>query len=330
MYIFHYTSIDSAISIISHCSFRATNMRDLDDKQELFGGLKPLCSSMEDLQKQCRLNGLATFSWKLGNSILRMEPNYFFAISFCKKENHTFMWKNYASVDGCCIVFDKEKLLRAFNNVCYPRNSKCYSLYPVKKDFIPCKYFYEDDMLEKAAEYLNNNIEIEETLNGYQSKRNFNLSQPYIYGKPLTSLADLNNHSDIESQPTIDPFDAATRILAFALCIKQKGTEYHYEQEEEERIVFHPTFLYPFKGKSNSGKKYIEVKITPSLFLQSIKQIRLSPSCTDCTESAKKLQQEIAPIYEKYGIAMPPIKCSLLSKLKAVVFRLRCVFPIKN
>lgn len=151
MEIFHYTSIESAQAIILGHSFRATNMRDFDDQQELFGGLNPLCSSLQELKNKCRLNGLSEFSLVLGNNILDTKPDSFFAISFCKKDNYDFMWNHYAAGDGCCISFDKEKLLRAFNNVCFPCDSQCHPLHPITENFIPCKYFFLKEMLERSC-----------------------------------------------------------------------------------------------------------------------------------------------------------------------------------
>ncbi len=273
--IYHYTSLIATKSIISSHSFRATNIQTFDDENELRGGLKPICLRLKEIGKGNGLNGLTSFYNSHIESILSdSSSERFHCISFCQKKNYDFMWNHYAD-GGCCLHFDKEKLLEAFLNIFVTIDGVERKFEPAFHEFIPCVYRKETDINSCASAYLSN-LGMNQEINGLTSSVPFEFSKPNVIVKPFTwddlNATESNYPQDI---PVINIDDNLLNLLRLAISLKYAGTNGEYEKEKEERLVFR---TFPQIGeKINKGRRYIELVLSPTLFFAALIKIQISP-----------------------------------------------------
>ena len=135
--VFHYTSIDSVIAILSSHTLRATNLRSLDDHNELIGGGRALQNVLKDICCQSHLNGQFTFNSKYLSYLLNDDnADGFYSISFCLEDNSPYMWENYAQ-EGCCFVFKNNSLLQGLKSSQIPL---------AHNNYLECNYYSEGEI----------------------------------------------------------------------------------------------------------------------------------------------------------------------------------------
>ena len=84
--LFHYTSISAVKSIITSQVFRATNITTFEDKNELYGGMRPISCFLDKLEYKVSVNNY------------KNKPIYLFvcifAYFFClNSSSSSFYWK---------------------------------------------------------------------------------------------------------------------------------------------------------------------------------------------------------------------------------------------
>ena len=266
-FVFHYTSIDSVIAILSSHTLRATNLRSLDDHNELIGGGRTLQNVLRDICCQSHLNGQFTLNSKYLSYLLNDDnSDGFYSISFSLEDKSQYMWENYAQ-DGCCFVFKNKSLLQGIKSSQIPL---------AHNNFIECEYYSERELYKYAEDYL----------------QLFNVQKPNIITGKLTW--DNLNASDKEigrDLPIKVIEDELMSFLRFAFQTKIYTDDNQYQNEHEARIVFHPIANHPREQINiKAGKKYIEVVMTPDLFYNSIVGIRFSPIASNIEVIKEKLQ----------------------------------------
>ena len=264
--IFHYTSIDSAIGILSSHTLRATNLRSLDDNNELIGGGRALQNILSDIYNKSRLNGQFSFNSKYLSYLLCDDnTDSFYSISFCLEDNSPYMWQNYAQ-EGCCFIFKSNSLLQGLKSSQIPL---------AHNDFLECNYYSERDLYKYAELYL----------------QSFNTQRPNVIIRKLT-WDDLNA-SDEEigrDLPIISIEDELMSFLRFAFQVKINTDKNQYQNERETRIVFHPIANHPREQiNPKTGKKYIEVVMNPDEFYNSIVGVRVSPVSSNIVANKERL-----------------------------------------
>ena len=278
-YLFHYTSVNAANSIVMAQSLRATNITTFDDENELFGGLDPISCYLEGVRKKSGLNGLTAFFASQISRLVDCQSMFnFYCISFCKEANYDFMWKNYAK-DGCCLIFDKDKLLKAFlmdvEDSCKNRDREKSV---VSGDFLPCVYLKEKDISPQITNYLQSLKQIE-NIKGNARSVPYNYSFPNTIVKPFTWEDVRNPQKIFDEQPCIDIPENFLNLILPALQLKFAGTTHEFEREKEERIVF----VTPSNCEEEEigKKKFINIGLNRSLFFDAMSGIKINPSATD-------------------------------------------------
>lgn len=311
--LYHYTNVESLLSIIKNYSFRATNIRSFSDKQELVGGLIPLRQSFLSKIMKNEPNGFATYlSKRLKDSNIKQES--FNVISFCTKRNYNYMWNHYAKNNGCCICFKKSKLLDAFNQnklrVFYGDKEREHSLHPIKETFMKCKYISKKNLPREAKH----------SLNKFKIKYSdgtivpFDPQERMVYTERMTR--EMLNDPDGTAKRDADKYSLCFEMLfvdliGIALCTKIARTVFNYEKEKEERLVFYPP-QYPQTIKSTNIKsfkrEYLTIQLNKQIFLSSIKEIQINPKAKNNASLVSEVTTVIKEIYRNVAMHPPVIK----------------------
>ena len=137
-YLFHYTCLKAAKSIVSSQIFWATNIATFDDKNELWGGLNPIDCYLEKIEETDGLNGFSTFIKKqISLYKQRLAMFNFYCISFCAEGDNSFMWSRYGKKNVVWFLIEQSFLklscdhpvgksqwslkILSHVNICHPR-----------------------------------------------------------------------------------------------------------------------------------------------------------------------------------------------------------------
>jgi len=277
--IFHYTSLDATCAIISSHSFRATNYITFEDNNELFGGLDPIASYLDMIEHVAGLNGLSEFFKKqIAETRFGKSMYNFYCISFCKECDYDFMWTRYAK-EGCCLIFDRKKLLTSFlYDNSNPAKMRERTTSVVTGDFMPCIYLHEKDITPQIIVHLTK-LKMAQIQNGQRSAVPFNFSSPNVYSRQLTWDDIKNPGKAFDSLPCIDITENFLNLIEPALRLKFAGTVHEYEKEKEDRIVL----LTPSTAteKQNGKKTYIEINLNTGLFFNALSSVKINPNAPD-------------------------------------------------
>lgn len=271
-YLFHYTCLKAAKSIVSSQIFWATNIATFDDKNELWGGLNPIDCYLEKIEETDGLNGFSTFIKKqISLYKQRLAMFNFYCISFCAEGDNSFMWSRYGKKE-CCMVFDRAELLETF------MRSSSREKSVVSEDFIPCKYLSSKDVSSYVNAHLNT-LQREETVAGRTQKVPFDYSSSFASSCLMTYEDIENPDREPDNLSHMDLKQTFIDLINPALNLKFAGTDKQYEKEKEERIVVVTPSGMDEKG--DNKKKYIEIKLDKSLFFNALHGIQIFPDATD-------------------------------------------------
>lgn len=119
--IFHYTSIDGLEGILEHKTLRFTNIKYMNDKDEIFAGLDSMAKACnasneehERLRSACMNNGAQTFvccfsveadSLPMWNYYTKEVNNQGYNIEFDDKKLVESILRNNPALDGCSLSF---------------------------------------------------------------------------------------------------------------------------------------------------------------------------------------------------------------------------------
>ena len=283
--LFHYTSMTAARSIVSSHSFWATNYTTFKDTNELFGGLNPIISYFN---QQKRLNGLSSLLNQLLSDILKNQSMYnFYCISFCTEADSVFMKEHYAK-NGCCLVFDKMKLLKSFlgKKSSIPKVNE-YLISVVSDKFIPCNYLIPSD-IEKQINCHLERLKLTQTINEKKQTIPFDYSTKNVIIRQLL-WDDVNDtEKAFDDLPSIGITENLINLINPALHLKFAETPHKYECEKEERIVLVTSSNIP--EKMNGNKRYIEIKLNPDIFFDALLGIKIYPETVDKTQLLDELK----------------------------------------
>lgn len=275
-YLYHYTSVDATVAIISSQSFRATNFTTFEDNNELFGGLDPIAQYLHEIERAIGLNGLSKFSVKqIAASHSGLSMYKFFCISFCREDNYDFMWNRYAK-EGCCLIFDREKLLNSFlHDNSNPLKRRDITISIVSGDFMPCIYLHKKDIMPQINIHLDN-LKMTQTQCGQKNAVPFDFSSPNVYCRQLTWDDIKNPEKAFDALPCIDITENFLNLIKPALLLKFAGTDQEYEKEKEDRMVL----LTPssITEKQNGKKSYIEVNLNTRSFFEALSGVKINPN----------------------------------------------------
>lgn len=313
--IYHYTDAGAVLSIVKDSKFRATNIMSFSDKKELVGGLAPLRRTFRAFLQNSTPSGFAIFLSKRLKLFFEQKISIN-VISFCSDRNYSYMWNHYAKNDGCCICFNKEKLLNAFNQYTIPIRKTDYPLKPVNESFIRCRYIPGNLLPHEAEKHLNE-LKAKYT-NGTDAPISLNTANVRVDRLTWEIVKDPEGTAKRDiGDVSVSLEDSFINFIGIALCAKMAKTKFNYEKEKEERLIFHPPEKYPQKTKevssNNSGcqktrKEYIEIILNKELFLSSIEEILINPRTKNRADLAKNVKEKIKEYYANTGIEPPPVK----------------------
>ena len=269
MQTFHYTSPQKLCSIINSRSFYAARIVDLPEDQREFSALDATLQHLESLNSQHEVNNLVVFC----KNELEKHRDNIYEISFCKNGHSEFMWNNYAK-DGCCICFNKEKLLEAFGE-----NKRRI----VDFGFGDCLYVEEDTIHKRTLTELNNML-----------KTNSALKQKRVHCTTISSFEDLNKTDEELSSSVLEVIsvdDVFDSIAVIPTRIKLGGAEHSFPKEEEDRLVI--------LGKDKDiitkvgDRFFLVLNLKPDSFLASISSIQLDPNSQIKSEIKSAIENEL-------------------------------------
>ena len=329
--IYHYTNAKALLSILEENSFRATNIRHFPDRKELVWGLRPLYKSFCSLLRCVEANGIATFLFKKLDEFKSQHPSIN-VISFCTERNYSYMWNHYAKDDGCCICFNKARLLEAFNRHTVPiliGNRKVdYPLKPINESFLKCRYLPDKTIPYEAERHLS--VFKFKRSDGTGESSYLNKSNVRITRATKEMINDPDGTAKRDAEgASILLEESFISLIGIALCTKMSKTEFNYEKEKEERLVFYPPQQYqqtigtyprrPFK------RQYIKIQLDRKQFLSSIEEILINPRANK--EILNEIDVSIKKFYIEMGLQPPPVLQIASKKKKAyrIISVMKCV-----
>jgi hypothetical protein len=112
-YLYHYTSISSAIKILETNQFHVTKNEYMNDPSETQYALKLYLEEMEKYSESEQKYFEPLRNWI---TVANRARDYFI-LSLSKNNDSLSLWNRYGSVNGCCIYLDIEELNKRFRKL---------------------------------------------------------------------------------------------------------------------------------------------------------------------------------------------------------------------
>ncbi|MDG6098415.1 DUF2971 domain-containing protein [Alteromonas sp. ZYF713] len=248
MDLFHYTSLDTALNIISNNELWVSNVHFMNDSSELGAGFSIVADAwFETLNTK---GGEQEAKANLINYIRENKDHYVFSLS--KNGDQLSQWRGYANFGkGCCIGFDKDVLEEFCKNISKNR-----------------EHLYELEFLENYDNiYSCDLVECIYTDDVQVQREAYDIGYRMAKTSPKDSILQQKNIKE---------------AVDFSLSVKDKG----FKEEAEYRLVLDLiTSDFPPVANRDSNKDFrvANGRIIPFYRLRlpdkCITSVRLGPDC---------------------------------------------------
>lgn len=270
MMLYHYTSLEGLLGIVSSQSLWGTHTSFLNDSSEFFHGLAFASSIANHLYEN--LDHMQTYGWSVRTAIENLKPEDLYVCSFSEVPDLLSQWRGYCPQGaGICIGFDAE-IIQSFCTQNKFRLEKCLYSHDEQEALINQLIDSAYSKYPKFPLALNNY----EKLNPRQ-KANFEIDYHI-------SITEGENKD--QADKTIN--DLCSELVQIVPLFKNKG---FYEESEWRIIAKKPKNKILYRSKKTYLTPYIEFNFLNHTNVSALKEIIIGPGPNQerCKESIEFL-----------------------------------------